>query len=99
MPAIVVKLDELLEQRGITRYRLAEYAKENTGLGRSTVFAIVQGRFQPRLETLAVMMGIVEKLSGKPVELSDVLEYDRDAPNPPPLKPFSVAGKRKQDKE
>lgn len=66
-------------------------------MGSSTVYAIVRGQFPPRLETLAALMEIVEALSGEPVSLTDVLEYDKFAPTVKPT-PFSVSkGNRHKD--
>lgn len=84
MAVIKVKLDELLEKRGLSRYRLAEEVRGGGELGSSTVYALVRGEFYPRLETLAVLMSLIERLTGRPVELSDVLEYDRDGTPPEP---------------
>lgn len=94
MPAIRLTLDKALEERGISRYKLAAEVKRQTGYGESTVYGAVRGQFLPRLETLAAMLSALEELSGKPIELCDVLEYDRDASTPATPK-FSSVVRRK----
>lgn len=99
MPAIRLKLSELLEERGLTRYRLAEGVKQEAGLSQAAVYAILRGEIMPRIDTLSMLMVALEKETGKPVSLSDVLDYDLSAPTPSPPRAFSRVGKKPAGKE
>ena len=70
------KIAELLEASGKTAYALAKVS----GLSMPTVYAIVNGEKKGvQFDVLASIMRGLEELTGKRVELSDVLEVIRDA--------------------
>jgi DNA-binding Xre family transcriptional regulator len=69
------KIAELLEKNGKTAYALAKVS----GLSMPTVYAIVNGEKKGvQFDVLASIMRGLEELTGKRVELSDVLEVIRD---------------------
>lgn len=70
MSQIRVRLPELLAQRRINRKQLAEGA----GLRYATVNDVYSGRRRPSLETLEAVMAGLERLTGLPVNLDDLLE-------------------------
>ena len=77
---IRVRLGEYLERHGLTAYRLAKAMQEiNQGKpSASAVYAIVEGKNTPSLETVNVALNALSKLLGHPVQLTDLLEYVPD---------------------
>lgn len=81
--AIRLKFGELLEARGVTANRLAQ----RQGLTRNTVYALANPRPERNrldLDVLADVMTALERESGQPVALTDVLELVAD-PTPQQL--------------
>ena len=80
---IHVRLGEFLERHAITPYRLAKAMQEiNQGKpSASAVYAIVEGKNTPSLETVNVALNALGRLTGCPVQLTDLLEY---VPDPAP---------------
>jgi len=81
--AIKLKFGELLEKRGVTPNRLAQ----RQGLTRNTVYALANPRPERNrvdLDVLAEVMAALERESGQPVALTDVLELVTD-PTPEQL--------------
>ncbi len=69
---------ELLAERDLNPYRLA---RETPSLTRNTIYRL--SRHEPdRIDrkTLDEILGAVERLSGRPVELSELLSYERSEP-------------------
>ena len=64
----------MLEANSITPYRLAEEAR---GLvNRNTVYAVARGdSARVDLSTLDGLIGTLRRLTGKPVSVCDLLEY------------------------
>ena len=68
------KVKELLELNDKTPYALWQAS----GLARNTVYAIAQNKKNGlEFETMGKLMGGLEELLGRPIELSDVLEVTR----------------------
>lgn len=96
MTQIKVLLPELLARRRINRRQLSEL----TGLRYATLSDVYHGQSRPSLETLELVMQGLERLTGQPVELSDLLEIIRPpdptkdpirpALDPAALKPFTL---------
>jgi hypothetical protein len=96
------KLQEYLESRNLTRYRLM--AELGDGKGR---VAYDWKELPKRLDTEALerVLNALEKLTGEPVELTDVLKYEAipepmdaetrawlEADLAPPLEPYDFGG-------
>jgi transcriptional regulator with XRE-family HTH domain len=73
MTQIRVRLPELMAQHRINRKQLAE----ETGMRYATLSDVYTGKSRPSLETLEVVIGGLERMTGKPVELTDLLEVVR----------------------
>ena len=96
MTEIKVRLPELLASRHINRHQLAE----QTGIRYATLSDVYNGRRRPSLDTLELVMQGLERMTGQPVALSDLLEVvqtpqPHDGPNRAAfdhqnLKPFGV---------
>lgn len=72
---LIWKLKSYLDAHDITAYRLAQTAD----LSATTVYALARGKHERiSLEVLDKVLGSLEKLSGKPVTLDDVLERQPD---------------------
>ena len=68
------KVKEFLDQNAKTPYALWKAS----GLSRNTVYAIANGSMDgAQFDTLAKLIGGLEKLIGRRVELADVLEVER----------------------
>ena len=78
MTQIRVLLPELLAQRRLNRKQLAE----GSGVRYATINDMYTGKRRPSLETLEAVMAGLEKLTGRRVELTDLLEVVHD---PAPL--------------
>jgi hypothetical protein len=74
---IRLRFAELLRERGMNPNRLI---RSGHGLSRTTVYALAnaKGRVRLDLDVLAKAIEAIEVESGKPVELSDVLEFGED---------------------
>lgn len=69
------KVKEFLESNGKTTYSLWKAS----GLSRTTAYAIAAGNMKGvEFDTLAKLLGGLEHLTGKQVELADVLEVTRN---------------------
>ena len=69
------KIKQLLEQHNITPYRLWK----ESGLARQTVYTLAHDKGdRVDLGTLGTVLHCLERLTGKRVELTDVLEVVRD---------------------
>lgn len=79
MARILVNLDALLEQRGVSRYKVAMEAQRLGGVAASSVYAMIRGDIAPRLDTLAVVIEALENVSEQSVHISEILTYDRTA--------------------
>jgi transcriptional regulator with XRE-family HTH domain len=79
MRELHLKLPDLLHQRQINRKQLADA----TGIRYSTLSDAYTGKRQPSLGTLEIIMNGVEQLTGRPVELSEVLEAREIQPPDP----------------
>lgn len=77
MSEIRVRLPELMVQRQINRKQLSE----KTGIRYATISDMYTGRRKPNLDTLEAVMRGLEQLTGRPVEITDLLEIVR-APAP-----------------
>ena len=95
MTQIKVLLPELLARRRVNRRQLSEL----TGLRYATLSGVYHGQSRPSLETLELVMQGLERLTGQPVELSELLEVvhlpkPADAARPAfdhtVLKPFTL---------
>jgi len=96
MTQIKVLLPELLARRQVNRRQLSEL----TGLRYATLSDVYHGQSRPSLETLELVMQGLERLTGQPVELSELLEVvhlpkpadaaARPAFDPAALKPFTL---------
>jgi DNA-binding Xre family transcriptional regulator len=76
-PKMRWKVKEFLEQHGKTPYALIKAS----GLTQTTIYGISQGKpTEARFQTLESLIRGLEALTGKQVELTDVLEVVRDAP-------------------
>lgn len=77
---IHVRLGSYLEQHGITAYKLAKTMQElNNGKpSASAVYAIVDGKNTPSLETVNIMLNALAKLRGESVPMSAILEHEVD---------------------
>lgn len=71
-----MKLQPLLDSFEVTAHRLAQET-EGRGVSRASIYAVATGRAKPSLDTLAVIIGALRTL-GKPVDVSDLLEYVED---------------------
>lgn len=68
------KVKEFLEQNGATTYALWKAS----GLSRTTAYAIAQGDMKGvEFDTLGKLLSGLEQVTGKQVELADVLEVVR----------------------
>jgi len=78
-PAVRWKLAATLKERGVTPYGLVKAS----GLAQATVYAIAQGKAQAvELETLTKLVAGIERLTGKPAAVNDLLEVARETPAP-----------------
>ena len=69
------KIKQLLEQHNITPYRLWK----ESGLARQTIYTLAHDKGdRVDLGTLGTVLQSLERLTGKRVELADVLEVVRD---------------------
>ena len=69
------KIRQLLEQHNITPYRLWK----DSGLARQTVYTLAHDKGdRVDLGTLGTVLFTLEKLTGKTVQLDDLLEVVRD---------------------
>lgn len=69
---IKVKLGEILETEGITRYQLARIMAEARGVG--GVDNSVYNQSSPSLSKLEEILGALEVITGKKFGLRDILE-------------------------
>lgn len=72
--AIRVKLKEFLEQNSISAYRLAETVEDTKN---QNIYRIARGG-KPSLGTLEDIIRALRKLTGKEVQVSDLLEFSPD---------------------
>lgn len=72
-----LRLKELLKEEGIPVNRLARLL-EPQGVGRSTVYGVVNGYQQPSFVLLMKIHGALEALLGREVGLEEILEVVRD---------------------
>lgn len=77
MSRVTVKLQPLLDSFELTAHRLAQET-ERRGVSRASVYAVATGRAKPSLDSLAIIIGSLRALTGKPVEIADLLEYVED---------------------
>lgn len=77
---IQVRIGAYLAEQGITPYRLAKTMQQLNG-GRpslSAVYAIVDGKNTPSLDTVNVVLNALSKLKGEPVPLDAILSHKVD---------------------
>lgn len=73
-----VTLGELLEARGLSAYRVAEEGKGT--VSRNAVYALARGDAdRVDLGTLGKLAGLLERLTGQQVTVSDLLTLERPA--------------------
>jgi len=79
-PRIRWKLPDLLKQERVTANELAVTINEQLGtkLARNAVYRIAKDPKRPDLETMAVVIAALERITGKRFEIADLMEYDRD---------------------
>jgi transcriptional regulator with XRE-family HTH domain len=70
MTQIKVRLAELLASRHVNRRQLAQ----QTGIRYATLSAVYNGKSRPSLDTLELVMQGLERMTGQPVALCDMLE-------------------------
>jgi DNA-binding Xre family transcriptional regulator len=71
------KLKEFLADEGITAYRLAD--ETHGQLSQKSVYHLVSGNLKGiRFESLEAIVPALRRLSGKPVNVQDLLEYVAD---------------------
>jgi hypothetical protein len=68
-----IRLKEVLERHGLSAYRLAQSIKT---LDEQTVFAYVRGSRTPSLNSLGEVLTALRELTGQPLTVSDILEYE-----------------------
>lgn len=77
MPTMAVKwkIKELLRENGITPYRLMK----DTGLSQGTAYRLANNDFNSvNAEIIDAVVKALRKLTGKPVEVADLLEYQEE---------------------
>ena len=68
------KIKRLLDEHRITPYRLWK----ESGLGRNTVYTITRAKTdRVDLAALGELVDTLERLTGEPIEVSDLLEVQR----------------------
>jgi transcriptional regulator with XRE-family HTH domain len=72
---IKVKLSAYLEREGITVYQLAQRVE---GLSPKSVYTYANGTRNPSLDSLDKLVAALRELTDKPVEVSDLLEYQHE---------------------
>jgi DNA-binding Xre family transcriptional regulator len=73
MKEIRWRLGAHLQEQNITAYRLAQQLKKR--VSRNTVYAIARGEAKGvQFDTLAAVWEVLERESGKPIALTDLLE-------------------------
>ncbi|MHA0043894.1 hypothetical protein [Deinococcus sp. PEB2-63] len=75
-------LISLLDASGATVYRLAK-AAEKHGVSRAHVYALSSGKSQPSMEALGTLIESLREVTGKAVDVGDLLVY-RPSTEPPP---------------
>ena len=74
------KLDVFLEQRGLSVYRL--HAELGGQMSKTGLYKITRGETSGvDFESLAGILAALETLTDKPVELRDILSYERESPD------------------
>jgi len=74
--AVRWKIKEFLEAHSITPYRLMK----DTGLSQGTVYRLANNDFNSvNAEIIDAVVKALRKLTGKPVDVSDLLEYQEEA--------------------
>ncbi|GAA6761746.1 MULTISPECIES: helix-turn-helix domain-containing protein [Thermus] len=77
MPRVRFKLKEVLEQEGLSAYRLERLLGDR--ISRATVYRWVRSApARPDLEALAWVIWGLRKLTGKPYDVCDLLEYEEE---------------------
>jgi hypothetical protein len=76
---IKLRLREVLNEHSISAYRLGQ---EVEGLNPKTVQMYASGMRQPSLEGLNKLLAALQRLTGEPIGVSDLLEYQ---PEPEPM--------------
>ena len=70
--AVKWKIKELLREHGITPYRLMK----DTGLSQGTAYRLANNDFNSvNADIIDVVVKALRKLTGKPVDVADLLEY------------------------
>lgn len=72
-----LRVKELLRRENIPIYRLARLL-EPQGVGRSTIYGVVNGYQQPSFGLLMKIHGALEALLGREVGLEEILEVVRE---------------------
>ncbi len=76
MPDLRWKLKEYLEQNEVSAYSVAK----ETGLSLPSIYRLTNNHSRYiQFDTLISIMITIEKKTGKPVAVSDILEYSPDA--------------------
>ena len=73
-------LKEYLQAQGQSVYGLVqEAARQGKRLSRTNLYNLTSGEAKGiQFETLSDLLDVLPKLTGKPVELTDLLEYRKD---------------------
>lgn len=77
MAEIRLKLRQYLDAHNLSAYRLV---REVEGISPNTIYAYAANRRKPTLHNLEKVLSALERLTGKPVSISDLLEVERTAP-------------------
>lgn len=67
-----MKLREYLDDHGLSAYRLMREAR---GISPNSIYAYAANRRKPSIHNLERLLAALERLTGKPVSISDLLEY------------------------
>ena len=98
---IKVKLKEFLDQHNLSAYRVGQEVER---MHPKTVQMYASGTRTPQLENLNEVIRVLRKLTGKHVQVSDLLEYEPEpeldeesrvwleAPLAPPIEPYDWEG-------
>lgn len=80
-PVIRSHLTAVLAAHGVTTYRLAKSIKETYGeasVSQPTVYAVASNKGMPDTKTLNQIITVLRELTGKPLQVGDLFEYEPD---------------------
>jgi DNA-binding Xre family transcriptional regulator len=85
---IQIRLKQLLDEHGITAYRLVKAT--NGHVATNTVYSLASGKAKDvKLSTLENILTALRTLTGKPMVVSDLLEYQEPASTERLLEPIA----------